>query len=444
MTLSWITSYLMTPPLVLAWERRAPISRAGQRPARPFFTKAASWTVDRAPRVTTVIAAALTALSIFFVTRIAHDPFEYDFSKLRDESALAEGGPAWWDERVDALFGDHLTPTVILARDEGQAREIARSVEAHRRAHPDGLVGPVLSVGTVVPEGQREKLPVLREIAALATAENLRFLPPDKRMAIAKAIPPPDLEPFEAADLPDELRRQLTEADGRIGTPILIHPAGRMNMWDGRDMLRFAEEVRSIPLPPDVPMASWILLMADVLHLIARDGPRATLLSLAGVAALVLVAFGLGKRSVRSLADAAWVLAALGIGVVWFLGLASGLGLRLNMLNFIALPITFGIGIDYATNIFQRRRLDHARSIADVVRTTGGAVALCSLTTIIGYSSLLIARNQALISFGILADLGEVACLAAALFALPALLRWRELVRSRPGSPAPVEAEPQP
>jgi predicted RND superfamily exporter protein len=114
------------------------------------------------------------------------------------------------------------------------------------------------------------------------------------------------------------------------------------------------------------------------------------------------------------------------------------------MLNFIALPITFGIGIDYATNIFQRRRLDHARSIADVVRTTGGAVALCSLTTIIGYSSLLIARNQALISFGILADLGEVACLAAALFALPALLRWRELVRSRPGSPAPVEAEPQP
>jgi hypothetical protein len=431
MTLSWITSYLITPPLVLAWERRSPIPRAGQRPARPIFMQAVSSIIHRAPRVTTLVAAGITAFSVYFVATIAHDPFEYDFSKLRDQSALREGGPAWWDARVDALFGDHLTPTVILARDEAQAREIARTVEAHRRSHPDGLVGSVLSVGTVVPERQEEKLPVIAEIRALATAENLAFLPPDKRMAVAKAIPPRDLRPFGATDLPDQLRRQLTEVDGRIGTPILVHPAGRMDMWNGRDMLRYAEEMRSIPLPADVPMASWILLLADVLHLIAKDGPRATLLSILGVAGLVLLAFGLGKRSVRSFADAAWVLTALLIGVVWFLGLASGLGLRLNMLNFIALPITFGIGVDYATNIFQRRRLDHAGSIAEVVRTTGGAVTLCSLTTIIGYSSLLIARNQALISFGVLADLGEVACLAAALLALPALLRWREIVRHR-------------
>jgi predicted RND superfamily exporter protein len=89
--------------------------------------------------------------------------------------------------------------------------------------------------------------------------------------------------------------------------------------------------------------------------------------------------------------------------------------------------------VDYAVNVFQRRRLDHARSIADCVRTTGGAVALCSLTTMIGYSSLLVARNQALASFGWLADLGEVACLAAALFALPAFLRWQELRREGAG-----------
>jgi predicted RND superfamily exporter protein len=431
MALSWVTSYLVTPPLVLAWERRAPIPREGQRPARPIFTQAVSWTIERAPRVTTVAAIALTALSVWFVARIAYDPFEYDFSKLRDQSALREGGPAWWDARVDALFGDHLTPTVILARDEAEARATARTLEEHRRTHPDTLLGPVLSVATVVPEAQEEKLPVIREIRALATPENLAFLPPDKRMAVSKVVPPADLRPFGAAELPARLRRQLTEVDGRVGTPVLVHPAGRMDMWDGRHMLRFAEELRALPLPAEAPKASWILLMADVLKLIAKDGPRATLLSLGGVAGLVLVAFGLGKRSARSLKDAAWVLAALGVGVVWFLGLAGALGLRLNMLNFIALPITFGVGVDYATNIFQRRRLDHATAIAEVVRTTGGAVALCSLTTIIGYSSLLVARNQALVSFGVLADLGELACLAAALFALPALLRLRELHRER-------------
>jgi predicted RND superfamily exporter protein len=252
-------------------------------------------------------------------------------------------------------------------------------------------------------------------------------------MAIGKAIPPADLRPFGAADLPATVRRHLVDSDGRIGTPVLVYQAGNVDVWDGRDVLRFSDELRSIGLPQDAPVASMLLLLGDMLDSVAQDGPRATLLSLAGVTILVLVAFGAGKRSVRFAADAGWVLASLAVGVLWFGGLAGALGLRLNMLSFIALPITFGIGVDYATNVFQRRRVDEARSIGDVVRTTGGAVALCSLTTILGYSSLLAARNRALISFGVLADLGEVACLAAALVALPAVLRWREDLASRSG-----------
>ena len=50
----------------------------------------------------------------------------------------------------------------------------------------------------------------------------------------------------------------------------------------------------------------------------------------------------------------------------------------------------------------------------------------CSVTTVIGYASLLVARNQALFSFGLLAVIGELACLATALLALPAVLRWKE------------------
>jgi predicted RND superfamily exporter protein len=446
MTLSWIFAYVMTPPLLLAWERRSPIPKLGQRPARPMFTLAVSWIIERAPRVTVVVAAGITALSLFYVGRFVRDPFEYDFRKLRNEAALAEGGVSWWDARVDALFGDHISPTVVLAKDEAQAREIAGKIEAHRRAHPEGTIGQVLSVAAFVPEGQEEKLPIVREIRALATPANLAFLPPDRRMAVQKVLPPEDLRPFGAADLPETVRRRLTDLDGNVGTPVLVHQAGHVDVWDGREVLRFAEEMRSIGLPEDAPVASMLLLLADVLDTIARDGPRATLLSLAGVFLLVLVAFGLGKRTVRSLADAAWVLASLGVGVLWFGGLAGALDLKLNMLNFIALPITFGIGVDYATNIFQRRRLDNARSIAEVVRTTGGAVALCSLTTVLGYSSLLVARNQALISFGVLADLGELACLAAAIFALPAVLRLREIAKLRAEAERAeaVAVDPQP
>jgi hypothetical protein len=392
--------------------------------------------------VTALAAVAVTALAGWQVLRFARDPFEYDFRKLRSEAALRDGAVAWWDSRVDALYGDHHTPPVVLADDEQQAREIARRIEAHKKAHPGGTIGHVLSVATFVPEGQEEKLPVVREIAALATPENLAFLPPDKRMAVEKAIPPADLRPFGAADLPESVRRHLTDVDGRIGTPVLVYQAGSIDVWDGRDVLRFSEELRSIGLPRNAPVASMLLLLGDMLDSVASDGPRATLLSLAGVTILVLVAFGAGKRSVRFAADAGWVLASLAVGVLWFGGLAGALGLRLNMLSFIALPITFGIGVDYATNVFQRRRVDEARSIADVVRTTGGAVALCSLTTIIGYSALLAASNRALNSFGVLADLGEVACLAAALVALPAVLRWREQAAHHPDDAPGIAPQP--
>ncbi|MBK9518585.1 MAG: MMPL family transporter [Anaeromyxobacter sp.] len=433
MSLSWLFAYLVVPPLTLAWERSAPLVQPGQRPARPVFTLLVAWLVERRPRTTAVAALLLSAAAVVMVVRFARDPLEYDFKKLRDRGALREGGPAWWDARVDALFGDHLTPTVLLAETEAEAREVGRRLEAHRKATPGTTLGSILSVAGFVPEGQAEKLPLLAELRALATPEHLSFLSPERQLMVKAVLPPEGLRPFGAADLPSTLRRQLTEVDGRVGTPVLVYPAASLDVWDGRDILRFAAELRSVALPrADLPTASSMLVFADVLGAIRQDGPRATLLSLVGVVGLVLLAFGARGAGGRSLADAGWVLLALALGVLWFLGLAGAFSLRLNMLNFIALPITFGIGVDYAVNVFQRRRLDHAASIADCVRTTGGAVALCSLTTVIGYASLLLARNQALNSFGLLAVLGEVACLAAALLALPALLRWRELARRRP------------
>jgi predicted RND superfamily exporter protein len=107
------------------------------------------------------------------------------------------------------------------------------------------------------------------------------------------------------------------------------------------------------------------------------------------------------------------------------------LGIKINFVNFIAFPITFGIGVDYAVNVMARYLRDGARDVTAAVRGTGGAVGLCSLTTIIGYSSLLVAKNVGLFLFGLLAVFGEVACLTTAVVLLPAVLT---LVRP-PASP---------
>src|SRR5512138_1805127 len=99
MACAWIFAYLMTPPLVLAWERVAPIPLAGQRPAHPLFTRLVSGVVTRTPRTLALGAAALCLIAGALVVHFAYDPIEHDFRKLRDQSALRPGGPGWWDER---------------------------------------------------------------------------------------------------------------------------------------------------------------------------------------------------------------------------------------------------------------------------------------------------------------------------------------------------------
>ena len=160
--------------------------------------------------------------------------------------------------------------------------------------------------------------------------------------------------------------------------------------------------------------ASRSTIFAEMIRSMERDGPRATLTSLFAVAFVVLLA-------TRNARGAMAVLAALIMGVTLLVGGAAWFGEKLNYVNFITLPITFGIGCEYPFNVYDRSRL-LGGDVAGAVRRVGGAVALCSFTTVVGYGSLMFADFQALQSFGRLAVSGEIACLFGALFMLPALL----------------------
>ena len=75
--------------------------------------------------------------------------------------------------------------------------------------------------------------------------------------------------------------------------------------------------------------------------------------------------------------------------------------------------------------------------VTTAVKRSGGAVALCSFTTTVGYGSLLVADNQALQSFGRLAMSGEITCIIGAMIVLPSLLHlWRVKGHRTPTSSA--------
>ncbi len=88
-------------------------------------------------------------------------------------------------------------------------------------------------------------------------------------------------------------------------------------------------------------------LSFDIISSMERDGPLASLLAFLGVVATVLIIFRRGLAT-------PFVIGSLVVGVLWLLGLTMVLGIKINFINFIAFPITFGIGVDYAVNVMAR------------------------------------------------------------------------------------------
>jgi uncharacterized membrane protein YdfJ with MMPL/SSD domain len=244
----------------------------------------------------------------------------------------------------------------------------------------------------------------------------LEGLPDDERARVEALRPPDSLHALLPRDLPALLRRRFEENDGRIGTVFYVKYNNSVVFSDGHNLLRMAKAADNVRLPDGtvVQTASRSTIFAEMIRSMATDGPRATFASLLAVSVVVLLA----TRNVRG---ALSVLAVLLMGVTWLVGGAAWAGEKLNYVNFITLPITFGIGCEYPFNVYDRSRL-LAGDVTAAVMRVGGAVALCSFTTIVGYGSMLFADFQALQSFGRLAVSGEFACLSGALLTLPALL----------------------
>ena len=424
MLLCWLAKTLMVPPLLLLVDRRRPVAEAtrggllsrlraqGTRYGA-FFARV----VPVAPRALLAAAALLVVAGAFATARwVEGDPMEYDLAKVQNDRAATAELHRVWDVVNRVLGGSH-GAMVVLADTPEEARELDAELRARWDAAPADAKPfvSVTSLWALVPERQPEKVPVLLAIAERVERAHERGIVSDADWArVAPYLPPKDLAPFGIADLPAEVARPFTERDGTRGTLVLVEPEATSSE-DLRYLLRYAGSFRETRLASGkvVRGSGRAVVFADILSAVVRDIPKALSLSLALTLGVVVLAFRRGPHL--------WtVLFALVVGVAGIGAFLALSGARLNFLNFAALPITFGIGVDYAVNVAQRHRADGG-DILGALRTTGGAVVLCSLTTTVGYLALLGSHNQAIRSLGAIAVVGEVSCLLAAMLALPAV-----------------------
>jgi hypothetical protein len=459
MIMCWCATYAFLPALLSIFERWSPL-----RPERGFtarmragYGRPFAWLATRYPRAVIGVALVTGVVSLALTIRyVVRDPMEYDMSNTRNKPVAIESNARLLMRRVDKVVGRLGQDGLAIMVDRlDQVAPLKATLEARRAAAPEGNkpFQRVVTIFDLLPQDQDKKLPLIAEARdRLERARKRGLIKESDWVELQKRLPAPDAKPLTIDDLPEQVARSFVEKDGTRGRLVYIVPSTGKSVWDARYLMLWADSFRSTTLPDGsvVKGSGWSVIFADMILAVLEDAPKAIIASVLGTLLVIVIAFR-GRR-------ATWpVVGALFLGLAWMMAVMAVYGakvswagavprvqlegLKLNFLNFVALPISIGVGADYAVNVMQRYGIEGRGSAARVIVETGGAVILCSLTTVLGYFALTFSVNKAIVSFGIASAAGEVACLLATVLVLPAFLVWRD--RKLPPSREPVRDAPQ-
>lgn len=123
--------------------------------------------------------------------------------------------------------------------------------------------------------------------------------------------------------------------------------------------------------------------------------------------------------------------------IFWILGTMYLLEISLNVLTVMITALTIGLGIDYAIHIVQRfkedvEKMDVEDSISSTLEHTGSSLFISALTTICGFSVLVLAPITMTKHFGIITAITIAYSLIVAVLVLPiALTIWAKRKKER-------------
>jgi hopanoid biosynthesis associated RND transporter like protein HpnN len=230
------------------------------------------------------------------------------------------------------------------------------------------------------------------------------------RLHLLRSVANP--EPPQWSDLPQGLTSRFI---GKNGTHLLrIYVKG--DLWDIANMRQFVSQVRSV----DPEATGDLFQIYEASQQMIRSYEEAAIYALLIILPVVFLNF-------RSLSATLLAVLPLFLGMLQTFGLMGILDIPLNAANMIGLSLMLGMGMENGVLIVQDYLTQ--RGSYRMSASTGVAVVLNTLTTMVGFAVLIVADHRGLQSLGRMLTIGMSCCLFSSLAVLPALLVW--LTRNR-------------
>jgi len=215
-------------------------------------------------------------------------------------------------------------------------------------------------------------------------------------------------------NLPATLKRRFLTPDGRAR----IEVYSSLDLDDHANLVRFVQQVRAV-----APRATGDpVMMVDGGHTVAMAFVEASTIALLLVVLLLTVSLG-------SIRESLTVLVPLSLAALLMAGSMSMLGQSLNLANVIVLPLLAGLGVSYGIYlVLLQRTLGIEGLFASV---TPRAIMFSALTTMCSFGSLAISGDTAMASLGKSLAIALAWVLASNLIVQPALLSLGPAERAR-------------
>ena len=295
-------------------------------------------------------------------------------------------------ERVEDLLA--LTPT-LSTEDQRKIQDLGKRLESLPKNPPAVL--PV-SVSQVPPNLFRQfESPQVNFIRTALVTDTWKQL---KRLQSMASSEPPSL-----ADLPAGVRARFIGHERQH----LQRVYARGDVWNPAELAAFVKDVESIdPSVTGQPLQNYYGSRQ-----MQRSYLNAAVFST--LAVFLVLWWDLRKPSLVLFAAAPMLLS-----MIQLFGLMGWLQIPLNPANIIIIPLIIGIGIDDGIHVVHDREKSHRRLSLGAATTNG--IIMTSLTSMIGFGSLMLAQHEGLRSLGRVATLGISCCLLTSVVMLPSII----------------------
>jgi len=225
-------------------------------------------------------------------------------------------------------------------------------------------------------------------------------------------------DPIQLMELPETILDRYSNEDCSRFL-VTVFPAG--NIWQDATFLhRFVDDLervsdKSTGMPP---------VFRALIEIIGRDGRNAVLLTLVIVFLLLWADF---RNPLYSL----MAVIPLACGIFWMVGLMSLTGQQITVMNILGLPMIVGIGIDDGVHIVHRWLHEGKGKIRIVFASTGKAILLTSLTTMLAFGSLVFSIWRGFAHLGSALFIGVGTCFLTTVLILPGILGFIEQKKSK-------------